>query len=155
MADSRDPSNPVRVLDTLPAGSAPLDRFWPYVEVPELPTDEELAALDPEIGEVLFGRTERAFSITVSFPCFEDDHYEQALQVAESASEYRSVGNGERLRHRARFYPDDAAKLRELYELVDGVSGCEVLVDDRPLPYARELWLPLMWILLASFKIRD
>ena len=46
-------------------------------------------------------------------------------------------------------------KLRELYELVDGVSGCEVLVDDRPLPYARELWLPLMWILLASFNVRD
>ena len=155
MADNRDPSNPVRVLDSLPSGSAPLDRFWPYVDVPELPTDEELAALDPDISEVLFGRTDRAFSITVSFPCFEGDHYEQALRLAESAAEYSCVGNGEELRHRARFYPDHAVKLRELYELVDGGSGCEVLVDDRPLPYARELWLPLMWILLASFNVRD
>jgi hypothetical protein len=24
----------------------------------------------------------------------------------------------------------------------------EVLIDDRPLPYARELWLPLAWFLL-------
>ena len=95
MADNRDPSNPVRVLDSLPSGSAPLDRFWPYVDVPELPTDEELAALDPDISEVLFGRTDRAFSITVSFPCFEGAHYEQALRLAESAAEYSCVGNGE------------------------------------------------------------
>jgi hypothetical protein len=24
----------------------------------------------------------------------------------------------------------------------------EVLIDDRPVPYARELWLPLLWYLL-------
>jgi hypothetical protein len=23
-----------------------------------------------------------------------------------------------------------------------------VLIDDRPLPYARELWLPLVWFLI-------
>jgi hypothetical protein len=24
-----------------------------------------------------------------------------------------------------------------------------VLIDDRPLPYARELWLPLVWFLIS------
>jgi hypothetical protein len=24
-----------------------------------------------------------------------------------------------------------------------------VLIDDRPVPYARELWLPLVWLVLA------
>jgi len=28
--------------------------------------------------------------------------------------------------------------------------GCEVLIDDRPVPYSRELWLPLVWFLLLD-----
>jgi hypothetical protein len=29
----------------------PLERFWPYAELPEQPTDEELASLDPDLRE--------------------------------------------------------------------------------------------------------
>jgi hypothetical protein len=35
-----------------------------------------------------------------------------------------------------------------LYELVGSRPETEVLVDDRPVPYARELWLPLVWFLI-------
>ena len=28
-------------------------------------------------------------------------------------------------------------------------AATEVLIDDRPLPYARELWLPLIWLLIT------
>ncbi len=38
--------------------------------------------------------------------------------------------------------------MRDLWELVGSVEGCELLVDDRPIPYARELWLPLLWFLI-------
>ena len=56
---------------------------------------------------------------------------------------------GGELRHRARFFPGDRPlALRVLYELVAPVDGCEVLIDDQPLPYARELWLPLVWFLI-------
>ena len=58
------------------------------------------------------------------------------------------VGTGEALRHRARFFPDDALQLRDLFELTGPHPGTEVLIDDRPVPYARELWLPLVWFLL-------
>ena len=34
-------------------------------------------------------------------------------------------------------------KLRDLFEIVGRSDATEVLVDDRPVPYARELWLPL------------
>jgi hypothetical protein len=30
------------------------------------------------------------------------------------------------------------------------VDGVEVLIDDRPVPYARELWLPLFWFLIRD-----
>jgi hypothetical protein len=35
----------------------PLERFWPYAELPEQPTDEEVASLDPDLQEALFGTT--------------------------------------------------------------------------------------------------
>src|SRR5204863_4827922 len=46
----------------------PLERFWPYAELPEQPSDEELASLDPDLYEALFGTRPRPFSITIVFP---------------------------------------------------------------------------------------
>ncbi len=126
----------------------PVERFWPYVELPETPTDEELARLDPELAEALFGRSPLPFSISLEFPAFEGPDYARALQLARDSAEYREVGSGPGLRHRARFFPQDALKLRDLFDLVGRFDACEVLVDDRPVPYARELWLPLIWFLI-------
>ncbi len=126
----------------------PLERFWPYVERPEQPTAEELAALDPDLRAALFGPRDIPFSVTVVFPKFDTLDYERAVTLARASSEYREVGAGESFRHRARFYPADALKLRDLFEIVGSQRGTEVLIDDRPIPHARELWLPLMWFLL-------
>ncbi len=147
MSDSR---NPADLPDTPPAPleHRPTERFWPYVEPSEEPTAEELAALDPDLHGVLFGATDRPFSFTLSFPKFEADDYERAVSLARSAPEYREVGQGNHFRHRARFYPDDARELRTLFEIVGRHDECEVLVDDRPIPLARELWLPLLWLMI-------
>lgn len=126
----------------------PVERFWPYVELPETPTDEELARLHPELAEALFGRSPLPFSISLEFPAFEGPDYARALQLARDSAEYREIGSGPALRHRARFFPQDALKLRDLFDLVGRFDACEVLVDDRPVPYARELWLPLIWFLI-------
>jgi hypothetical protein len=126
----------------------PLERFWPYVERPEEPTPDELAALDPDLHAALFGPRDRPFSLTLVFPRSEQPNYAKAVELARGAAEYREVGEGDAFRHRARFYPADALKLRDLFELVGGYEGTEVLVDDRPIPHARELWLPLIWFLL-------
>ena len=126
----------------------PLERFWPYVERPEEPTSEELAALDPDLHAALFGPREIPFSITLMFPKSDAPTYARAVELARSAAEYREVGQGDLFRHRARFFPGDALKLRDLYEIVGAYDGTDVLLDDRPVPYARELWLPLVWFLL-------
>ena len=57
-------------------------------------------------------------------------------------------GTPPRRRYRARFYPKDAPQLRDLFEIVGRFDGTDVLIDDRPVPYARELWLPLFWFLI-------
>jgi hypothetical protein len=126
----------------------PVERFWPYVDLPEQPSDEELAALSPELSEALFGRPKLPFSISLEFPRFDGADYSRAIEVARASAEYRELGSGQGIRHRARFYPEDAVKLRDLFEIVGRYDATDVLVDDRPVPYARELWLPLMWFLI-------
>jgi len=127
----------------------PSDRFWPYVDVAEEPSDEELALLDPDLREVLLGHTsDRPFSVTLVFPSFDGPDYERAVELARASTEYRVTGSGSAMRHRARFLPSEALRLRTLFELVEWLDSCEVLVDDRAVPYARELWLPLIWFLI-------
>jgi hypothetical protein len=127
----------------------PSDRFWPYVELPETPTDEELAALDPDLLAALFNPGLRPFSVTIVFPKLDSPDYGRAVDLARQSTEYREVGAGERFRHRARFLAADAVKLHRLWQVVGTYDSCEVLVDDRPVPYARELWLPLFWFLVG------
>jgi hypothetical protein len=127
----------------------PLERFWPYLELPEQPTDEELANLDSALAEALFGTPRRPFSVSLQFPLFEGADYARAVELARASAEYLEIGSGAALRHRARFYPPDALRLRTLFEIVGRMDACEVLIDDRPLPYARELWLPLIWFLIS------
>ena len=143
-----DVKRPDRVIPDAPE-HRPLERFWPYADLPEQPTDDELAALHPEIAAVVFGAPALPFSISLVFPQFEGDRYARAVALAKASDEYVEVMSGGVLRHRARFFPADRpVRLRDLYELVADVEESEVLVDDRPVPYARELWLPLVWCLI-------
>lgn len=142
------PKRPDHVLPDAPV-YRPLERFWPYADLPEQPTDEELAELSPELQQVLFGAPPMPFSISVVFPEFAGDTYARAVELAKAADEYGEARAAGTLRHRARFFPGErASELRDLYELVGDVEGSEVLIDDRPVPYARELWLPLVWLLI-------
>jgi hypothetical protein len=141
MSENDSPSVPV-------PDYRPVERFWPYVHLPEQPTEEELAKLDPELAEALFGRPPLPFSVSLDFPAFDGDDYARAIELARASSEYREIRSGTGVRHRARFFPEDTLKLRDLFAIVGRFDECEVLVDDRPVPYARELWLPLMWFLI-------
>ena len=119
-----------------------------YADLPEAPTPEELASLDPDLHEALFGRPPRPFSFTIVFPRFEAPDYEEAVALARTSAEYRETGTGDTFRHRARFYPTRRwSPCGYLYVIVHRLDSCDVLVDDRPVPDARELWIPLAWFL--------
>ena len=126
----------------------PQERFWPYAELPEQPTDEEIAALDPDLQEALFGAKPRPFSITIVFPPLNLPEFPRALDIARHSAEFRETGSGAQLLYRARFWSSDAERLRDLFEIVGRSDATDVLIDDRPVPYARELWLPLVWLLI-------
>src|SRR5262245_27472058 len=109
----------------------PLERFWPYADLPEQPTDEELAALDPELPEALFGTEQRPFSISLVFPRLDVPDFERALTIARGSAEYRETGSGADHRYRARFWSRDAGQLRDLFQIVGTSDATEVLIDDR------------------------
>jgi hypothetical protein len=124
----------------------PSERFWPYVELSESPSDEELSALEPGLATALSPPGARPFSVTIVFPRLDSPDYERAVEMARQSAEYRQVG----VFHRARFLVSDIAKVHELWMLVGEFDSAQVLIDDRPLPYARQLWLPLMRFLLRG-----
>lgn len=141
MSDNTPPDVPVRDY-------RPVERFWPYVELPEQPTPEELASLNPELAEALFGTPKLPFSLSIEFSPFDGSDYAAALALAKASDEYREFTAAGGVRHRARFYPEAVLKLRDLFDIVGRYDSTDVLVDDKPVPYARELWLPLMWLLI-------
>src|SRR4029450_12394506 len=108
----------------------PVERFWPYVDLPEQPTDEELARLNPELAEALFGRPRRPFSGSVEFAPLEGPDAARALELARASAEYVEIRSGSSLRYRARFYPQDAIQLRHLFDLVGALDSTYSLVDD-------------------------
>ncbi len=120
---------------------------WPYPNLPEQPSEEELAALDPDVRQLVTGQR-LPFSITLVFAPFEGPDYERALEMARASAEYREIGEGPGRRHRARFWARDASRLRRLWDIVGRFDSTEVLVDDRAVPYGRELWLPLVWLMI-------
>ena len=88
----------------------PVERYWPYVEKPEEPTAEELAALDPDLHTTLFGPRELPFSITLVFPPFDGENFDRALVKAKASAEFLETGEGEARRYRARFFSTNALR---------------------------------------------
>src|SRR5947208_3331582 len=81
----------------------PLERFWPYADLPEQPTEEELASLDPDLHEALFGERPRPFSITLVFPHLDVPAFAAALDLARASAEFAEAAVGDaRPRRRAR-----------------------------------------------------
>src|SRR5258708_36645762 len=108
--------------DTAEAGVAgrdyrPVERFWPYVDLPEQPSDEELAALAPELSEALFGTPKLPFSVTLEFPVFAGPDYTRALEMAHASADYREIAAGDWVRHRARFYPRGPVRLPDPFAI--------------------------------------
>ena len=123
----------------------PLERFWPYADLPENLSVDELAALDPDLHDALFdARPDRPFSITLVFGRLDVPDFPRVLDLARQSPGFRQTGAGAQARYHARFLVGDAARLRDVFNVVGRSPATEILVDGQPLPYARELWMPLV-----------
>ena len=87
----------------------------------------------------------KAFKITIEFGYKPTEKYRRAVDLARRMPTYREDGEGDWLRHAATYTPDDVEELFEIFNLVHEWESTEVLVNHKPLPFAHQLWLPLMW----------
>jgi hypothetical protein len=128
----------------------PRDRAKTFADrlPPVVPKEEsDISQLSDEMVDILYpGRRKRPFRIGLLFDDFGGPNYPRALELAKRAPVYRESHEGRLLRHYAAFDSTGVNVLRELFEIVGPVTGTEVLVDDKKIPYARELWLPMFWL---------
>ncbi len=119
---------------------------------PVVPREEEdISHLSDEMADILYpGRRPRPFRIALEFDSFAGPDHARAVELARRSPLYAEAGESGTTRHRAAFDTRGARPLRDLYELVGRRPGTEVLVDGKRVPYAAELWLPLLWLFVTS-----
>ena len=125
------------------------DRAKNYIErLPEIikRREEDISHLDPQMVEILYpDAAPRDFSLTVVFGPSDDPGYPKAVSIAERALRYRREGRDRWLRHYATYTVNEVEELHRLFGYVGDYPSCEILVKDKKVPYARELWLPFFW----------
>jgi hypothetical protein len=87
----------------------------------------------------------KEFKVTLVFGYKTSPDYAKAVDLAKRNPAYAEEGSGEWLRHSATFSPAQVEDLFALFRLVHDWEKTEVLVNHKRIPYAHELWLPLMW----------
>jgi hypothetical protein len=113
--------------------------------------EPDISHLSDELAEILYpGRRPRRFRIGIAFRSFEGPGFPRALELARCSASYRETEEAEEKVQWADFAPPEAPLLQELFELVGERPGTEVLVNGKRVPYARELWLPLVWIFVRG-----
>lgn len=87
----------------------------------------------------------KEFKVTLEFGYKTSPRYAKAVDLARRMPTYREDGSGEWIKHAATFSPADVEELFQLFNLIHDWDTTEVLVNHKKLPYAHQLWLPLMW----------
>jgi hypothetical protein len=115
------------------------------------PVEQDISHLSDEMADILYpGRRRRPFRMGIAFDAFAGADYSRAVALAQRSPVYRETVEGERRRHHAAFETGSAEAFRDLYQLVGHLPDAEVLVDNKRVPYARELWMPLYFLHLPS-----
>jgi hypothetical protein len=123
------------------------DRLPPIVT----PEETDISHLSDEMADILYpGRRRRPFRMGLVFDAFEGADFARALELARRSPVYKTSHDGGRDRHQAAFDAGAAETFRDLYQLVGHRPGTDVLVDNKKVPYAREIWMPLYFIHLGS-----
>lgn len=87
----------------------------------------------------------KTFKITVEFGYKSSPDYKKAVERAKKNPTYQEKGSGEWIRHSATYTPQEVDDLFELFSLVHEWDSTEIRVNHKRIPFAHQLWLPLMW----------
>lgn len=103
-------------------------------------------ASQEKLDDILYPSTiAKTFRITMIFGYRRTPEYKKAVALAKRNPTYKEEGEGEWIRHSAVYTPAEVEELFHLFNLVHDWETTEILVNHKRLPYAHQLWLPLMW----------
>ncbi len=117
-----------------------------------VPKEEaDISELDDEMADLLYpGRRPRPFRVSLRFDRFDGPGLEPALALARRSALFREQQGRDGVEYHAAFDAGEARTLLNLYEIVKERPDLEVRIDGRKLPYAHELWLPLVFLFVAG-----
>ena len=110
------------------------------------PTRPDDVDMEEKLQDILYPSPKaKEFKITLVFGHKLSPDYEKAVDLARRNPTYKKEGSGEWVRHSATYTPAEVDDLFALFNLVHEWETTEVLVNHKRIPYAHQLWLPLMW----------
>ncbi|MFQ6084064.1 MAG: hypothetical protein ACE5WD_12015 [Candidatus Aminicenantia bacterium] len=99
-----------------------------------------------KLDEILYPKkSPKVFKVTLIFGPQISGRYQKAVELAKKHPTYREEGSGEWLRHYVTYTPDEVEDLFQVFNLVHDFEDTEILINHKKLPYAHQLWIPLMW----------
>jgi len=123
---------------------------------PALPKEDAalFETLTPDLARLLYpDQSTEPFRVTVVYPELSGDAGDAARKIEAEAAEHSTsepASTDDGPLHHTTFSLAQIEEFHELYHLVEtsiGSGGLELLLNDRRVPLARELWLPLIWTL--------
>jgi len=113
--------------------------------------EHDISELTDEMAELLYpGRRPRPFRVELRFEQFEGPGLEPALALARESAVFREEPGREGAVYHAAFDASQARTLQRLFEIVKERPDLELRVDGKRLPYAHELWLPLVFMFVGG-----
>ena len=113
--------------------------------------EQDISQLSDEMANLLYpGRRPRPFRIGVRFDRFDGPGLEPALALARQSPVYREEPGRDGPSYHAAFEARAARTLLRLFEIVKERPDLELRIDGKQLPYAHELWLPLVWMFVGG-----
>jgi hypothetical protein len=113
--------------------------------------EQDISQLSDEMANLLYpGRRPRPFRIGVRFDRFDGPGLEPALALARQSPVYREEPGRDGPSYHAAFEASAARTLLRLFEIVKERPDLELRIDGKQLPYAHELWLPLVWMFVGG-----
>jgi hypothetical protein len=113
--------------------------------------EQDISQLSDEMADLLYpGRRPRPFRIGVRFDRFDGPGLEPALALARQSPVYREEPGRDGPSYHAAFEASAARTLLRLFEIVKERPDLELRIDGKQLPYAHELWLPLVWMFVGG-----
>lgn len=120
-------------------------------------SDEDAAlfeSLTPDLARALYPeQTVAPFHVTAIYPQLGGEAGGAAARLEAAAEAHEIIeasAGGETPLHRTTFSLRQVEEFHELYHLLESTIGAaeiDLLLNDRKVPLARELWLPLLWTL--------